>query len=78
MGVTPSDAQVHGAEVHSVGIVKSLAEKTAVALQKHPHEDFELDANNAVTAASNGLLPALKRLEASSIGTSHTNVFFGR
>ena len=76
MGVTPSDAQVHGAEVVSVGIVKSLAEKTAVALQKHPHEDFELEANNAVTAASNGLLPALKRLEASSIGTSHTNVFF--
>ena len=75
-GVQGADSQAHGDEVTKGGFVKKLAEDTAVASQKNPHDDWEVDWNKDQQARSSGLIPPLHQVvRCCSLGTSHTSVF---
>ena len=73
LGVSGSDAQIHGLELKKAGFVLELT--NPVAVQKDPEDDYELNWNLKQIEMSKGLLPGMMMLLALSIGTSHTNVW---
>ena len=77
IGVTGVDGQRHGLELTTVGINADDLKAWAVQASRHPPTlKRASDFNEQQCAASRGLIPPLKMLAGTSIGGSHTSVFF--
>ena len=77
LGVTGVDGERHGLELTTVGINADDLKAWAVMASRHPPTlKRAIEFNDKQIDASKGLIPPLKMLAGTSIGGSHTSVFF--